>query len=73
MSNEEMKADYETLKGELAALRITYNTKADDWIREKLKLEMSIRDLQSSISSSAGEGWDVERERFKVLLVQKLV
>ena len=31
--------EYDTIKGELSALRQTYNNKADEWIKEKLDLQ----------------------------------
>merc|ERR1719300_919557 len=63
-----MKDDYNTIKGELVALRQTYNSKSDDWIKEKLNLEKQISDLENSIKTSAGNGWDAERNRFKSIL-----
>jgi len=63
-----MKDDYNTIKGELVALRQTYNSKSDDWIKEKLDLEKQISDLENSIKTSAGNGWDAERNRFKSIL-----
>ena len=60
--------DTSTLKGELTTLRHTYNTKSDEWIKEKLELERQIKELEASIRSSAGNGWDVERNRFKSIL-----
>ena len=62
------KDDYHTIKGELVALRQTYNNKSDEWIKEKLDLEKQIKDLEMSIKSSAGNGWDAERNRFKSIL-----
>merc|ERR1719312_1370161 len=50
------------------ALRQTYNTKSDEWIKERLDLEKKIKDLEQSIRSSAGNGWDAERNRFKSIL-----
>merc|ERR1719420_919364 len=63
-----MKDDYNTIKGELMALRQTYNNKSDEWIKEKLDLEKQVRDLENSIKTSAGNGWDAERNRFKSIL-----
>eukprot|EP00092_Neocalanus_flemingeri_P038095 GFUD01041465.1.p1 GENE.GFUD01041465.1~~GFUD01041465.1.p1 ORF type:complete len:1997 (+),score=598.99 GFUD01041465.1:524-6514(+) len=63
-----MKDDYNTIKGELMALRTTYNSKSDDWIKDKLDLEKQISDLENSIKTSAGNGWDAERNRFKSIL-----
>jgi len=63
-----MKDDYNTIKGELMALRQTYNSKSDEWIKEKLDLEKQISDLENSIKTSAGNGWDAERNRFKSIL-----
>jgi len=63
-----MKDDYNTIKGELMALRQTYNSKSDDWIKDKLDLEKQISDLENSITTSAGNGWDAERNRFKSIL-----
>merc|ERR1719499_1595949 len=63
-----MKDDYNTIKGELVALRQTYNSKSDEWIKEKLDLEKQISDLENSIKTSAGNGWDAERNRFKSIL-----
>jgi len=60
--------DYTTLKGELTTLRHTYNAKSDEWIKEKLDLQKQIKDLEQSIRSSAGNGWDAERNRFKSIL-----
>ena len=60
--------DYETIQRELKTLRTTYNAKNDDWIKEKLELQRRIRDLEDSIRNSAGEGWEVERERFKQII-----
>ena len=60
--------DYTTLQGELSTLRHTYNAKSDEWIKEKLDLEKKIKELEQSIRSSAGNGWDVERNRFKSIL-----
>ena len=64
----EIKKEYDTIKGELSALRHTYNTKADDWIKEKLDLQQRMKDLQDSLLSSAGEGWESERDRFKQII-----
>merc|ERR1719205_566547 len=63
-----MKDDYNTIKSELSALRATYNTKSDEWIKEKLDLERQLSDLDNSIKSSAGNGWEAERNRFKSIL-----
>ena len=63
-----MQDDYHTIKGELVALRQTYNNKSDEWIKEKLELEKQVRDLETAIKSSAGNGWDAERIRFKSIL-----
>merc|ERR1719336_301453 len=60
--------DYHTIKGELIALRQTYNVKSDEWIKEKLDLEKQVRDLENAIKNSAGNGWDAERTRFKSIL-----
>ena len=60
--------DYSTLQGELSTLRHTYNNKSDEWIKEKLDLEKQIKDLEQSIRSSAGNGWDSERNRFKSIM-----
>ena len=60
--------DYHTIKGELVALRQTYNVKSDEWIKEKLDLEKQVKDLETAIKSSAGNGWDAERNRFKSIL-----
>ena len=61
--------DYSTLQGELSTLRHTYNSKSDEWIKEKLDLEKKIKELEQSIRSSAGgSGWDTERNRFKSIL-----
>merc|ERR1711874_253561 len=45
----------------MGALRQTYNSKSDEWIKDKL-------DLENSIKTSAGNGWDAERNRFKSIL-----
>ena len=63
-----MKDDYNTIKSELSALRATYNSKSDDWIKEKLNLERQVSDLEAAIKSSAGNGWDAERGRFKSII-----
>ena len=63
-----MKNDYDTIKNELAMLRKTYNTKSDDWIKDKLDLQQRMRDLEESLSSSAGEGWEAERDRYKNII-----
>merc|ERR1712013_767974 len=63
-----MKDDYNTIKGELIALRQTWDTKSDEWIKDKLDLEKQISDLENSIKTSAGNGWDAERNRFKSIL-----
>jgi len=68
VESDGMKDDYATIKGELVALRQTYNTKSDEWIKEKLNLERQISDLENSIKTSAGNGWDVERNRFKSII-----
>merc|ERR1712088_286049 len=57
-----MKDDYNTIKSELSALRATYNTKSDEWIKEKLDLEQQVSDMENAIKSSAGNGWDAERK-----------
>ena len=41
--------DYETIQRELTTLRTTYNSKNDDWIKEKLELQRRLRDLEDSI------------------------
>merc|ERR1719382_1572508 len=63
-----MKDDYNTIKSELSALRATYNSKSDEWIKEKLDLEQQVSDMESAIKSSAGNGWDAERNRFKSII-----
>merc|ERR1711963_837749 len=63
-----MKDDYNTIKSELSALRATYNSKSDEWIKEKLDLERQVSDMESAIKSSAGNGWDAERNRFKSII-----
>ena len=72
MEKDEMSSsiqdDYHTIKGELVALRQTYNDKSDEWIKQKLDLEKQVKDLESAIKSSAGNGWDAERLRFKSIL-----
>merc|ERR1712223_1666821 len=60
--------EYGTIKGELSALRQTYNNKADEWIKEKLDLQHRMKDLQDSLISLAGEGWESERDRFKQII-----
>merc|ERR1712226_1059554 len=65
---DKMKSDYGTIKSELATLRKTYNTKSDDWIKEKLNLQQRMKDLDDSLTSSAGEGWESERDRFKNII-----
>ena len=65
----DMKNDYGTIKSELATLRKTYGTKSDEWIKEKLNLQQRMKDLEDSLtSSSGGEGWDSERDRFKNII-----
>merc|ERR1712147_403712 len=56
-----MKDDYNTIKSELSALRATYNSKSDEWIKEKLDLERQVSDMESAIKSSAGNGEEGER------------
>merc|ERR1740123_1798672 len=72
MEKDEMSSniqdDYHTIKGELVALRKTYNDKSDEWIKQKLDLEKQVKDLETAIHSSAGNGWDAERNRFKSIL-----
>ena len=63
-----MKDDYNTIKSELSALRATYNSKSDEWIKEKLDLEQQVSDMENAIKSSAGNGWDAERNRFKSII-----
>ena len=63
-----MKNDYGTIKNELATLRKTYTTKSDEWIKEKLHQQQRMRDLEESLCSSAGEGWESERDRFKNII-----
>merc|ERR1712141_422999 len=65
---DKMKSDYGTIKSELATLRKTYNNKSDDWIKEKLNLQQRMKDLDDSLTSSAGEGWESERDRFKNII-----
>ena len=67
-SHKNLQKEFDTIKGELSALRHTYNTKADDWIKEKLDLQQRMKDLQDSLLSSAGEGWESERDRFKQII-----
>ena len=64
----EMKTDYGTIKSELATLRKTYNTKADEWTKEKLNQQQRMKDLEDSLTSSVGEGWESERDRFKNII-----
>ena len=52
----------------LKYFRTTYNTKSDEWIKEKLDVQHRMKDLEESIRCSAGEGWDSERERFKHII-----
>merc|ERR1712141_495447 len=65
---DKMKSDYGTIKSELATLRKTYNNKNDEWIKEKLNLQQRMKDLDDSLTSSAGEGWESERDRFKNII-----
>ena len=65
---DQMKNDYGTIKSELATLRKTYNTKSDDWIKEKLHQQQRMKDLEDSLTSSTGEGWESERDRFKNII-----
>jgi hypothetical protein len=66
---DKMKNDHGTLKSELATLRKTYNTKSDDWIKEKLNQQQRMKDLEDSLSSSdGGGGWESERDRFKNII-----
>merc|ERR1712203_290973 len=65
---DKMKSDYGTIKSELATLRKTYNNKNDEWIKEKLHLQQRMKDLDDSLQSSAGEGWESERDRFKNII-----
>ena len=62
------QSDYGTIKNELATLRRTYSTKSDAWIKEKLDFQQRLNDLGDSLRSSAGEGWESERERQDLLL-----
>ena len=62
---DKMKSDYGTIKSELATLRKTYNNKNDEWIKEKLNLQQRMKDLDDSLTSSTGEDWGSERDRFK--------
>lgn len=64
----QIKEDHAVVQQELSTLRHTYNTKADDWIKEKLDIQRRVRELEDSIRSSAGGGWDLERERFKQII-----
>merc|ERR1712029_990982 len=66
--HDRISREYETIKGELSTLRKTYNNKADEWIKEKLDLQHRMKDLQDSLISSAGEGWESERDRFKQII-----
>ena len=61
------QSDYGTIKNELATLRRTYSTKSDAWIKEKLDFQQRLNDLGDSLRSSAGEGWESERERQDLL------
>merc|ERR1712227_469407 len=75
MEKDEMSSgiqdDYHTIKGELVALRQTYNDKSDEWIKQKLDLEKQVKDLENAIKNSAGNGWDAERNRFKSILDER--
>merc|ERR1711915_448337 len=68
MDDGSSRDDYNTIKGELVALRKTYNDKSDEWIKQKLDLERQISELEGAIKKSAGSGWDVERNRFKSII-----
>merc|ERR1712179_748291 len=37
-------------------------------IKEKLHLQQRMKDLDESLQSSAGEGWESERDRFKNII-----
>merc|ERR1712223_381312 len=66
---DKMKGDYGTIKSELATLRKTYNNKNDEWIKEKLNLQQRMKDLDDSLTSSTGgEDWGSERDRFKNII-----
>merc|ERR1712227_553336 len=65
---DKMKSDYGTIKSELATLRKTYNNKNDEWIKEKLNLQQRMKDLDDSLTSSTGEDWESERDRFKNII-----
>merc|ERR1712129_558259 len=68
VEHQNVLKEYVSIKGELSALRQTYNNKADEWIKEKLDLQYRMKDLQDSLISSAGEGWESERDRFKQII-----
>ncbi len=65
---ERVTKDRDTIQTELDNLRKTYNWKADNWIKEKLEIQKQMRELKDSFRQTAGEGWEVERERFKHIL-----
>ena len=54
VEHQNVLKEYVSIKGELSALRQTYNNKADEWIKEKLDLQYRMKDLQDSLISSAG-------------------
>ena len=55
VEHQNVLKEYVSIKGELSALRQTYNNKADEWIKEKLDLQYRMKDLQDSLISSAGK------------------
>ncbi|XP_059483839.1 myosin-11 isoform X7 [Neocloeon triangulifer] len=58
-----------TLKRELQALRETYNRKQDDWIKEKLKMQSVIRELEENLQRTGGDSMEIKR--LKAILDEK--
>ncbi|KAK9505733.1 hypothetical protein O3M35_009721 [Rhynocoris fuscipes] len=54
--------ELEDIEGELKALRETYNSKQDNWIKEKLKLEEKLKEAEKS---------SLEKTRFQALCEEK--
>ncbi|XP_076031421.1 uncharacterized protein LOC143019563 isoform X3 [Oratosquilla oratoria] len=61
---ETLKKDHETIESELRTLRDTYNLRQDTWIKEKLKMQERLQELDERVNKASGDsGWYAEKRR----------
>ncbi|XP_037080815.1 cingulin-like isoform X2 [Pollicipes pollicipes] len=60
-----LKHEYDTVKKELQTLRETYNTREDQWLRDKLSMEDKVREAEKRWGRAEEISWKLERSRLQ--------